>query len=159
MIAVIQRVSRAEVVVNDTVTGNIGTGIVVLLGVERGDSEAEADYLAKKTVDLRIFPDEADRMNRSLRDIAGEVLVISQFTLLGDCRKGRRPNFTKAADAVTGNRLYLYFVERLRQYGITVQTGIFGAMMYVSLINDGPVTLILDSRKWVGERIVISAES
>jgi len=126
--------------------GKIGSGVMLLLGVSREDSESDADYLAQKILNLRIFGDEAGRMNRSLMEAGGSMLVISQFTLYGDCRKGRRPSFIQAADPDKGNALYEYFVARVREKGVTVATGRFGAMMAVSLINDGPVTLILESR-------------
>jgi len=126
--------------------GKIGSGVMLLLGVSREDTESDADHLAQKIVNLRIFGDEAGRMNRSLLEAGGPMLVISQFTLYGDCRKGRRPSFIQAADPDKGNALYEYFVTRVREKGVTVATGRFGAMMAVSLINDGPVTLILESR-------------
>jgi len=126
--------------------GKIGSGVMLLLGVSREDTESDADYLAQKILTLRIFGDEAGKMNRSLMEAGGSMLVISQFTLYGDCRKGRRPSFIQAADPDKGNALYEYFVARVREKGVTVATGRFGAMMAVSLINDGPVTLILESR-------------
>ena len=129
MKAVIQRVSESSVTIDHEVVGKIGTGLMVLLGVAVGDTEKEADFLAEKIINLRIFSDENGKMNLSLRDIGGEMLVVSQFTLLGDCRKGRRPSFIGAADPEKGNALYEYFVEGIRQKGITVATGRFGAMM------------------------------
>lgn len=142
---VIQRVTEASVTVNDEVVGSIGRGIAVLLGVAKGDTEKEADYLVNKLVHLRIFEDEAGKMNRSLLDIGGELLVVSQFTLLGDCRKGRRPGFSNAAPPDEADRLYLYVVEQLRAQGIRVETGQFQAMMLVNIHNDGPVTFVIDS--------------
>jgi len=146
MRAVVQRVSESSVTVQGEVVGKIGSGVMLLLGVSREDTESDADHLAQKIVNLRIFGDEAGRMNRSLLEAGGPMLVISQFTLYGDCRKGRRPSFIQAADPDKGNALYEYFVTRVREKGVTVATGRFGAMMAVSLINDGPVTLILESR-------------
>ncbi|MCD4655022.1 D-tyrosyl-tRNA(Tyr) deacylase [bacterium] len=155
MIAVVQRVSKALVSVGSVVTGSIENGLLVLLGVEQNDSRAEADYLLKKTVELRIFNDEQNKMNRSLMDIGGSLLVVSQFTLLGDCRKGRRPSFNKAASPELGETLYEYYIKEARKMGITVETGFFGAMMDVNLVNQGPVTILLDSRRFTGERIPI----
>lgn len=146
MKAVIQRVSGARVEVDGVITGAIGCGILVLLGVEQGDTEQDADRLAKKIIELRIFEDEAGKMNLPLADVNGSLLVVSQFTLLGDCSKGRRPSFVAAAPPSEGNRLYEYFVTRCREIGATVETGIFQAMMQVHLVNDGPVTFILASR-------------
>jgi len=145
MIAVIQRVSRASVEVDGAITGQIDTGLLTLLGVKKGDTESEADWLAAKIGGLRIFRDEADKMNRSCADAGGAMLVVSQFTLCGDCRKGRRPGFDAAADPAEATRLYDYFCGRLRQQGYRVETGVFGAMMNVELVNDGPVTFILDT--------------
>ncbi len=147
MKAVLQRVSSASVSVEQREVGRIEAGLLVLLGVEQGDTAADLIYLADKTAQLRIFEDAAGKMNRSVIDIGGSVLVISQFTLLGDCRKGRRPGFTKAAPPDLADNYYQQFTERLRQTGLTVATGIFQAHMQVQLINDGPVTLLLDSRK------------
>ena len=146
MRAVIQRVTESSVRVDGQTVGVIGRGLMVLLGVSRGDTRKEADYLADKIVNLRIFEDNDGKMNRSLLEVDGEMLVVSQFTLLGDCRKGRRPSFVGAAPPETANALYEYFVEISKQKGITVQTGEFGAMMAVSLVNDGPVTLIVESK-------------
>jgi D-tyrosyl-tRNA(Tyr) deacylase len=146
MKAVVQRVSESSVTIDNEVAGKIGAGLLVLLGVAVEDTEKEADYLAEKIINLRIFSDENGKMNLSLRDVGGEMLVVSQFTLLGDCRKGRRPSFIAAAGPEMGNALYAYFVDYMRQKGITVATGRFGAMMDVSLVNDGPVTLILESK-------------
>lgn len=145
MRAVIQRVSEARVEVDGRVTGAIGCGILVLLGVEHGDTEKAADWLAKKIVELRIFEDGDGKMNLPLTDVGGSLLVVSQFTLLGDCGKGRRPSFVKAAPPAEGNRLYEYFVGKCRESGTRVETGVFQAMMQVHLINDGPVTFILES--------------
>jgi len=146
MKAVIQRVSSAQVAVHGELIGQIGQGIMVLLGVEKGDSEAAADWLAEKIVGLRIFEDEAGKMNRALTDIGGAVLAVSQFTLAGNCDKGRRPSFDTAAPADEGKRLYDHFVGALKRQGVPVQTGIFQADMQVALVNDGPVTFILERR-------------
>jgi D-tyrosyl-tRNA(Tyr) deacylase len=142
---VIQRVTQASVTVDDAVVGQIGPGLAVLLGVAKGDTEQDADYLANKLVNLRIFEDEAGKMNRSLLEVGGEALVVSQFTLLGDCRKGRRPGFSAAARPDDADRLYLYFVTQLREQGVRVETGRFQAMMLVKIYNDGPVTFVIDS--------------
>ncbi len=145
MKAVIQRVRRAEVRVEGKPVGTIGMGIVLLLGIKAGDTEAEVEYLAEKTPALRIFNDSDGKMNLSLQDVRGEMLVISQFTLYGDCRKGRRPSYTDAAGPEVAETLYDKFIEILRFRGMKVQTGIFGASMDVELTNWGPVTLILDT--------------
>lgn len=145
MRAVVQRVSQCAVDVDGEKVGSIGTGLLVLLGVARGDDVSAADYLAEKISNLRIFEDGDGKMNRSLMDIRGEMLVVSQFTLLGDCRKGRRPSFIQAAPPEIADRLYLHFVEAVRSKGVHVETGQFQAMMAVTLINDGPVTLVLES--------------
>ncbi len=142
---VIQRVSQASVSVDDAVVGKIGQGIAVLLGVAQGDTEQQAEWLANKLVSLRIFEDEAGKMNRSVQEIGGELLVVSQFTLLGDCRKGRRPGFSDAAAPEDADRLYQYFVGYLRRQGYAVETGQFQAKMHVNICNDGPVTFVLDS--------------
>ncbi|MFZ5753461.1 MAG: D-aminoacyl-tRNA deacylase [Bacillota bacterium] len=147
MRAVVQRVAKSSVTVENRITGSTGRGLVVLLGVAQGDQEADARYLAEKIVNLRIFEDKEGKMNLSLKDIQGEILVVSQFTLLGDCRQGRRPSFTEAAPPVDAERLYNYFVELVNQQGIPVATGVFQAHMQVEIINDGPVTMLLDSRK------------
>ncbi len=144
MKAVIQRVSSASVTVDGQVVGRIGQGIMVLLGVEKGDAEASADWLAEKIAGLRIFEDEAGKMNRALTDIGGAVLAVSQFTLAGNCDKGRRPSFDTAAPADEGRRLYDYFVEALKRQNVPVQTGIFQADMQVALVNNGPVTFVLE---------------
>lgn len=147
MKAVIQRVSAARVTVDGEVVGEIGIGTVVLLAVEGGDSERDADWLAKKIVELRMFSDPDDKMNLSLKDVGGGILAISQFTLAGNCTKGRRPSFVSAAPPEEGRRLYDYFVGKMAETGIPVATGIFQADMKVSLTNDGPVTFILESPK------------
>jgi D-tyrosyl-tRNA(Tyr) deacylase len=141
---VLQRVTEASVTVAGKVVGKVGKGIAVLLGVAKGDTEKEADYLANKLVNLRIFEDNVGKMNLSVQDIGGELLVISQFTLLGDCRKGRRPGFSDAAPPEEADRLYMYFVEQLRAKGFKVETGQFQAMMLVKIYNDGPVTFVID---------------
>jgi D-tyrosyl-tRNA(Tyr) deacylase len=142
---VIQRVSEAVVAVDGNSVGRIGRGILVLLGVEKGDNEQDADWLAEKIVALRIFEDDAGKMNLALGEIGGELLVVSQFTLAGNCAKGRRPSFDTAAPPDEANRLYEYFVERVKRMDVPVATGLFQAMMQVSLVNDGPVTFILES--------------
>jgi D-tyrosyl-tRNA(Tyr) deacylase len=147
MRAVLQRVSRASVTVEGAVIGQIGRGLLVLLGVEQSDSEDDARQLADKSIQLRIFDDAEGKMNLSLAEVGGAMLVVSQFTLLGDCRKGRRPSFIQAAAPETAERLYELFVAAVGVQGIAVQTGKFRAMMDVELVNEGPVTLILDSRK------------
>ena len=146
MRAVVQRVRQSSVNVKGETVGKIGRGLLVLLGVAAGDSTDDADFMANKIVHLRIFEDENGKMNRSLHDVGGEMLVVSQFTLLGDCHKGRRPSFINAAKPDRATELYEYFVKKTREQGITVQTGQFRAMMEVELINDGPVTLIIESR-------------
>jgi D-tyrosyl-tRNA(Tyr) deacylase len=146
MRAVIQRVSGSKVDVFNELVGQIGPGLLVLLGISRSDEEKDADYLTDKIVHLRIFEDDEGKMNRSLIERGGEIMVVSQFTLLGDCRKGRRPSFIEAAPPDKAEELYEYFVGQLESKGITVATGQFGAKMKVSLINDGPVTLIIESR-------------
>lgn len=144
MRALLQRVSYGGVTVDGRITGEIGRGFVVLLGVTHGDSQAEAKWLANKVAGLRIFEDDEQKMNLSLADVGGEVLVVSQFTLYGDARKGRRPSFTAAAPPEHAEPLVDYFVQQLRQRGLTVATGVFGAMMKVEIHNDGPVTLMLE---------------
>ena len=141
---VIQRVSQAKVEVQGRAVGKIDQGVMVLVGVGHGDTRAEAKWLAEKTSGLRIFPDDEGKMNRSLLDIAGSVLAISQFTLLGDCRKGRRPGFTDAAEPQIANEVYEDYMQCLRDLGMHVEQGIFAADMQVSLTNDGPVTLVID---------------
>jgi len=145
--AVVQRVSEASVRVDGEIVGRIGPGLVVLLGVGQADTEGDADFLADKVINLRIFPDEAGQMNRSVLDTGGGLLVVSQFTLMGDVRKGRRPSYIEAASPEEAQRLYSHFVVRLRSSGLEVATGVFRAMMDVALVNQGPVTILLDSRK------------
>ncbi|HEX9050700.1 MAG TPA: D-aminoacyl-tRNA deacylase [Anaeromyxobacter sp.] len=147
MRAVVQRVSRAEVRVDGAPTGRVGRGLAVLLGVARGDGEDDARLLADKVAALRIFEDPAGKMNLSVRDVAGGVLVVSQFTLLGDARKGNRPGFVDAAPPAEANALYERFCALLRERGLEVATGVFRASMEVELVNEGPVTILLDSRK------------
>jgi D-tyrosyl-tRNA(Tyr) deacylase len=147
MRAVIQRVKSSQVFVDGRVTGKIGKGLLVLLGVRKGDGESDLSFLASKIPELRIFEDDSGKFNLSLREIHGEILVVSQFTLYGDCRKGRRPSFTEAEEPAIANHLYEQFISKLKGQGIPVQTGEFQAKMEVHLINDGPVTLLLDSRQ------------
>lgn len=147
MRAVLQRVSEARVRVNGEIVGEIGRGLLVLLGVGQGDGEADVRFLAEKTAGLRIFEDAQGKMNLSVEEVAGAVLVVSQFTLYGDCRQGRRPGFSAAAPPDLANALYERFVRLLRERGLPMATGIFQAEMAVELVNDGPVTLLLDSRK------------
>jgi D-tyrosyl-tRNA(Tyr) deacylase len=147
MRAVVQRVTEARVEVAGEPVGEIGAGLLVLLGVARNDTQDDADYLADKTFNLRVFDDDEGKMNRSLSESGGAILVVSQFTLYGDVRRGRRPSYSDAAEPEKANQLYEYFVERVRSFGVKVETGIFQAMMKVSLTNDGPVTILLDSRK------------
>jgi D-tyrosyl-tRNA(Tyr) deacylase len=147
MRAVVQRVTRASVSVAGEVVGRIGSGLVVLLGVAVGDAEKDAETLAERVVNLRIFPDDAGQMNRSVLDTRGGLLVVSQFTLLGDARKGRRPSFIDAAPPEEANRLYELFVSRARDSGLEIAAGVFRAEMDVELVNQGPVTILLDSRK------------
>ena len=146
MRAVIQRVKKSSVVVNRHIIGEIGKGLLVLVGIAKDDKTGDADYLADKIINLRIFEDEAGKMNRSLFETGGEMLVVSQFTLLGDCRKGRRPSFFDAAEPDKAKELYHYFSKQVKKKRIPVKTGEFRAMMDVSLINDGPVTLIIESK-------------
>ena len=147
MRAVVQRVSRADVTVDGESVGAIGLGLLVLLGVEKQDDQSDAAYLVKKTAGLRIFQDAAGKMNASVVDAGGAVLVVSQFTLFGDCRKGRRPSFDQAAAPEKADVLYQAYVEGLRAERLRVETGVFQAMMQVKLTNDGPVTILLDSKK------------
>jgi D-aminoacyl-tRNA deacylase len=147
MLAVVQRVSRASVKVGDEITGAIEKGLLVLLGVGQGDSEVDADYLAEKVAGLRIFEDEAGKMNLGVADTGGAVLAVSQFTLFGDARRGKRPSFDAAARPERARELYEYFVERVRSLGLRCETGRFQAMMEVELVNSGPVTILLDSKK------------
>lgn len=146
-----QRVSSASVVVERRTVGNIGRGLLVLLGVAKGDTQEDLAWLADKTVQLRIFEDEEGRMNRSLLDVSGAMLVVSQFTLLADCRKGRRPSFFHALEPEPAALMVQQFAERVASLGILVKQGVFGAMMDVTLTNDGPVTILLDSR-WMRSR-------
>lgn len=146
MKVVVQRSKEAQVTVEERLAGRIEFGLVVLVGITHEDTEEDVRFLAEKVANLRIFEDESGKMNHSLLDIGGSILSVSQFTLYGDCRKGRRPNFMAAARPEQAERLYDLFNEQLRQLGIKVETGVFGAMMQVSLVNDGPVTLIIDSK-------------
>lgn len=146
MRAVVQRVKQSSVTVGNDTVGKIASGLLVLLGVAKEDGVGDADYLADKITNLRIFEDEAGKLNRSLLETGGEMLVVSQFTLLGNCRKGRRPSFIDAADPDMADDLYEYFVQQVRQEGVSVKTGRFRARMDVSLINDGPITLIVESK-------------
>jgi D-aminoacyl-tRNA deacylase len=147
MRAVVQRVSRCRVTVEGNVTGEIGAGLLVLLGVSKTDKEAAADYLVEKIIGLRIFEDAEEKMNLSVQDSGGSVLVVSQFTLYGDVRRGKRPSFDAAARPEEAKRLYEYFVSKIREAGMRCQTGQFQAMMEVELVNSGPVTILLDSGK------------
>ncbi|HXE91842.1 MAG TPA: D-aminoacyl-tRNA deacylase [Terriglobales bacterium] len=149
MRAVVQRVKQASVAVNGEVVGAIGAGLLVFLGVAREDSEAAADYLAEKVAGLRVFEDAEGKMNRAAAEAGGAVLVVSQFTLYGDVRRGKRPSFDRAAPPAEARRLYEYFVERLRAAGLRCETGRFQEMMDVTLVNDGPVTILLDSEKTI----------
>lgn len=147
MRAVIQRVERASVSVEGEIRGQIGAGFLVLIGVEEGDGDADFRYIAEKVPNLRVFEDEQGKMNRSLLEVGGELLAVSQFTLLGDARGGRRPSFITAARPETADPMYERLVADWRARGIRVETGVFGAHMKVSLVNDGPVTILLDSRR------------
>lgn len=147
MRAVIQRVNRAQVSVADEVVGRIGQGLLVLVGIARNDTQADADYLVQKILGLRIFDDESGKMNLPLAEAGGSILAVSQFTLYGDVRKGRRPSFDQAASPQMANELYEYFVRKIRESGIVCETGQFQAMMQVELVNDGPVTILLDSTR------------
>lgn len=149
MRAVVQRVSRASVTIEGTVVGSIGPGILLLLGVAAEDTETDAEYLLEKTANLRIFEDEAGKMNRSLLETGGGLLVVSQFTLYGDTRRGRRPSYIRAASPEDADRMYEYFVTLARRRIANVATGQFQAMMDVELVNDGPVTILLDSEKQI----------
>lgn len=147
MRAVVQRVDYAKVTVEGNIVGEISKGLLVLVGVVEGDTEKDVQYLADKVTGLRIFEDEAGKMNLSVKDVGGEILSVSQFTLYGDCRKGKRPSFDKAARPETATVLYEKFNELCRQQGLNVATGVFGAHMLVDLVNNGPVTILLDSSK------------
>lgn len=147
MRGVIQRVSRAKVTVNGEVVGSIGKGLLLLLGVGHDDTQDDIDYLSDKVTKLRIFEDENEKMNLSLLDVKGELLVVSQFTLYGDLRKGKRPNFMNAAPPQIAEQMYLDFVGKCKDYEIRVETGVFGEHMDVELVNDGPVTIIIDTKK------------
>lgn len=146
MKAVIQRVKSAEVYVDGSIKGRIGNGLLVFLGVGKGDGEEDLNYLASKIPDLRIFEDESGKFNLSLIEVKGEILVVSQFTLYGDCRKGRRPSFTDAEEPEIARNLYEKFIEKLKERGLSVEEGEFQAKMEVHLINDGPVTILLDTK-------------
>lgn len=143
---VLQRVKQAEVEVQSETVGRIGNGVCLFVGIEKGDSEEEARYLANKIVELRIFPDEEGKMNLSLSDIQAEVLAVSQFTLAASVKKGRRPSFDQAEEPEAAERLFRYFVDMVKKRGVKVETGIFGALMDVSLVNDGPVTFFLEKK-------------
>lgn len=147
MRAVVQRVSRAQVSVGEEVVGKIDAGLLVLLGVAKDDTSADAEYLAAKVVGLRIFEDENGKMNRSVVETGGDVLAVSQFTLYGDVRKGKRPSFDEAAPPQVASQLYEHFVQNVREVGVRCETGRFQAMMQVELVNDGPVTILLDSKR------------
>jgi D-aminoacyl-tRNA deacylase len=147
MRAVVQRVSRAKVTVNDSITGEIGLGLLVLLGVGHADTETDATYLAEKIAELRVFEDVDGQMNLSVQDVAGSVLAVSQFTLYGDVRRGKRPSFDAAAVPEQAQRLYEFFVQRIQAAGLRCATGRFREMMQVELVNEGPVTILLDSGK------------
>jgi D-tyrosyl-tRNA(Tyr) deacylase len=147
MRAVVQRVSRAQVTVGGEITGQIGLGLLVLLGVGRDDTEADATYLAEKIVGLRVFEDDQGKMNRSAQEVGGSVLAVSQFTLYGDVRRGKRPSFDAAAPPERARQLYEFFVEQIRAAGLPCETGRFQEMMKVELVNEGPVTILLDSKK------------
>ncbi len=147
MRAVVQRVSRAHVRVDSKTVGQIGKGLVVLVGIAAGDTRETADYMVDKVASLRVFPDSVGKMNLSVEDVQGAVLAISQFTLLGGVRRGRRPSFTDAARPEEAEPLYDYLLKSLRSRGLKVETGVFGAMMEVELVNDGPVTILLDSER------------
>ena len=146
MIAVIQRCSRGKVTVSEKVVGEIDNGLVILLGVQKSDTEKDADFLVNKISGLRIFSDENDKMNLSIKDVNGSALVISQFTLCGNTKKGRRPSFVNAALPDDGNRLYEYFISEMQKVGVPIESGEFGAMMDVALVNNGPVTFVLNSK-------------
>lgn len=146
MRAVIQRVDQGSVTIEGNVHSAIGKGFVILLGVEKGDTDEDINYLVRKISQIRIFEDSHGKMNLSLKDVGGEVIVVSQFTLLADCSRGNRPSFIKAEDPLQAEAMYRRFAKALEEAGVSVKTGVFGAMMKVSLINDGPVTIVLESR-------------
>ena len=146
MKAVLQRVSQSSVTVNSEIVGSVGRGILVLLGIERGDSHTDVEWMTRKIAELRMFEDSDGKMNLSIEDVGGEVLVVSQFTLCADCRKGRRPGFDQAAEPAVAEKLYNDVIEALRARGLRVSTGKFAAMMDVALVNSGPVTFLLDSK-------------
>jgi len=150
MRVVIQRVSEASVKVNQSTTGSIRRGLVILIGIGQQDTEADADYLIDKLLGLRIFPDENGKMNRNVQEAGGSLLLVSQFTLYGDCRRGRRPSFDRAAPPERAQALYMYFVESARRGPVPVETGVFQASMQVQLVNEGPVTLLMDSADRIG---------
>ena len=145
MKVLIQRVKNAKVEINSKPFSSIQYGILSFVGIEKGDTKEDVEKLAKKVVNLRIFPDEKDKMNLSLLDVQGEMLIVSQFTLCGDCKKGTRPGFDKSALPAVANELYEYFIEQVKSYNVKTETGQFGAMMEVSLLNDGPVTFMLEA--------------
>lgn len=145
MKAVVQRVKKAKVFVKGKVVSQIGSGFLVFLGISRDDTIKQVDWLAKKIVNLRIMSDEADKMNKSLKETKGQLLVVSQFTLYGDCRKGNRPSFIKAAEPTKAKEFYNLFIDKSRELGVEVKSGVFGAMMEIELINDGPVTIIVEN--------------
>ena len=147
MRAVVQRVKEADVSVDNQITGSINKGLMVLLGVEDGDTEADALYMADKITGIRIFEDEEGKMNLSIKDVGGDILAVSQFTLLGDVRKGKRPSFSKAARPDEANRLYRHFINLIEERDVKTQEGVFQAEMLVRIYNDGPVTILLDSKK------------
>ncbi len=147
MRAIVQLVNEASVTVDNDIVGSIGYGLLVLLGVSKDDTPKDADFLAKKIIGLRVFPDQEKLMNKSLVDVNGQMLVVSQFTLYGDCRKGKRPSYNEAALPEKANSLYTHFMAVAKQLGIAVQSGTFQAVMQVKLINEGPVTIMLDSKK------------
>ena len=147
MRAVVQRVKEADVTVDNNITGSIKQGLMVLLGVEEGDTETDALYMADKITGLRIFEDEEGKMNLSIKDVGGDILAVSQFTLLGDARKGKRPSFSKAARPDEANRLYRHFIDLVNERDVKTEEGVFQAEMLVRIYNDGPVTILLDSKK------------